>query len=488
MKYALSYAFAASSALAPLAAAHATFQQLWVNGVDQASKCARLPYSNSPIENLSSNDMRCNVNTAAAAGLCDVKAGDVVTVEMHQHNNRDCSQEAIGGAHLGPVMVYLSKVDDAAKADGSSPFFKIFESGYFANNKTWGNDLLNANCGKQNVVIPADIAPGDYLLRAETIALHVAMNEGGAQFYMTCYQIRVTGSGTATPPGVTFPGAYSATDPGILFNLYNGVTSYQIPGPAVYSAGAAPGGGSSSSSSSAPPASAPSTSRSGPGSVPTTFLTRTSSRAPATASSSSTAPVPTGLPDDDNCDAFPVNSTATAPVTTVPRPTNIPDGGDDYCDDECDAEPDVSSTASTAPTGVPVPIPGSGSGSGSGSGNTSPTPTAPVSTTPPGPTVKDIGGDDECDAEPVASSTSAGGGAAPTNAPANGAVVEDDNECDAEPVVSSTSAGGAVSTNAPANGSVVEGDDECDAEPVATTTTSSTAAPSATGDAEECDA
>lgn len=37
-----------------------------------------------------------------------------------------------------------------------------------------------------NVLIPEDIAPGDYLLRAEVIALHVASATGGAQFYMSC--------------------------------------------------------------------------------------------------------------------------------------------------------------------------------------------------------------------------------------------------------------------------------------------------------------
>ena len=36
----------------------------------------------------------------------------------------------------------------------------------------------------------------------------------GPRFYMSCFQINVGGSGTATPsPTVKFPGAYSATDP-----------------------------------------------------------------------------------------------------------------------------------------------------------------------------------------------------------------------------------------------------------------------------------
>jgi len=37
-----------------------------------------------------------------------------------------------------------------------------------------------------NVKIPSDIPSGDYLLRAEAIALHVAGSLGGAQFYASC--------------------------------------------------------------------------------------------------------------------------------------------------------------------------------------------------------------------------------------------------------------------------------------------------------------
>jgi len=53
-------------------------------------------------------------------------------------------------------------------------------------------------------------APGEYLLRVESIALHVAESVGGAQFYISCGQIEVTGSGNATPsPTIDFPGGYS---------------------------------------------------------------------------------------------------------------------------------------------------------------------------------------------------------------------------------------------------------------------------------------
>ncbi len=108
---------------------------------------------------------------------------------MHaQPNDRSCDKEAIGGNHYGPVMVYMSKVDDAASADGASAsWFKVDEFGYDSAAKVWGTDELNKNCGKRTFKVPSKIPAGDYLVRAEAIALHAAGQSGGAQFYMSCY-------------------------------------------------------------------------------------------------------------------------------------------------------------------------------------------------------------------------------------------------------------------------------------------------------------
>lgn len=107
---------------------------------------------------------------------------------MHaQPGDRSCANEAIGGNHFGPVLIYMSKVDDASSADGSGDWFKVDEFGYDASSKTWGTDLLNENCGKRSFKIPSKIPAGDYLVRAEAIALHTAGQQGGAQFYMSCY-------------------------------------------------------------------------------------------------------------------------------------------------------------------------------------------------------------------------------------------------------------------------------------------------------------
>jgi cellulase len=138
----------------------------------------------------------------------------------------------------------MSKVTDAATADGSSGFFKIFQdtwakksSGSSGSDDYWGTKDLNSNCGKMDFKIPSDLTAGDYLLRAEAIALHAASGLNGAQFYMTCYQITVTGGGSSSPSGVLFPGAYKATDPGIEINIYQNLATYIAPGPAVIAGG-----------------------------------------------------------------------------------------------------------------------------------------------------------------------------------------------------------------------------------------------------------
>ncbi|OQN97405.1 hypothetical protein B0A48_16564 [Cryoendolithus antarcticus] len=225
-------------------AAHATFQDLWVNGVDQGQQCVRLPQSNSPLQDVTSNNIRCNANIGAVSGRCAVAAGDTVSIEMHQQGgDRGCGSEAIGGAHYGPVHAYLSKVSDARTADGSSGFFKIFANTWApakngaADNDYWGTKELNNCCGKMDVTIPSDIPAGDYLLRAEVIALHVASGLNGAQFYVSCYQITVSGGGSASPATVTFPGAYKNTDPGIYIDIHNSISTYIDPGPTVYAGG-----------------------------------------------------------------------------------------------------------------------------------------------------------------------------------------------------------------------------------------------------------
>lgn len=101
-------------------------------------------------------------------------------------------------------------------------------------------DNLIANNGWAYFNIPSCLAPGQYLMRVEIIALHSAYSANGAQFYSSCLQLNVGGSGSSTPsPAVSFP-FYKQNDPGIQTNIYgaagaadNGGKAYAAPGPAV---------------------------------------------------------------------------------------------------------------------------------------------------------------------------------------------------------------------------------------------------------------
>ena len=87
--------------------------------------------------------------------------------------------------------------------------------------------------------LPTNLAQGDYLIRHEIIALQLAQSVGGAEFYPSCSQLRVSSSSTTGTPDSSFttkfPGGYSDTDPGIFVpTVYNPGANYtSFPGPNV---------------------------------------------------------------------------------------------------------------------------------------------------------------------------------------------------------------------------------------------------------------
>jgi hypothetical protein len=142
-------------------------------------------------------------------------------------------------SHKGPVIDYLAPVSgDFASIDKASlSFAKISEAGLNSgsNPGDWASDDLIANGNAWTVEIPSSLAAGNYVLRHEIIGLHSAGNANGAQAYPQCINLKVTGGGSTTPSGVSGTSLYTATDPGILFNLYTSFSSYPIPGPALAS-------------------------------------------------------------------------------------------------------------------------------------------------------------------------------------------------------------------------------------------------------------
>ncbi|KAM0329277.1 hypothetical protein ACHAQA_004582 [Verticillium albo-atrum] len=175
-----------------------------------------------PITNVASSQMTCyelNPGRGAPATL-DVAAGSSVSFS---------SNPSI--FHPGPAIAYLARVPSGQSASTWSGqgavWFKVWQDN--ASITSSGISWPNMNAGSVSFPLPRCLDNGEYLLRFEHIALHSASSSGGAQLYLSCAQIRVTGGSGGYKPArlLSFPGAYSASDPGLLINIYWPVpTSY----------------------------------------------------------------------------------------------------------------------------------------------------------------------------------------------------------------------------------------------------------------------
>ncbi|KAH6911457.1 endoglucanase II [Coprinopsis sp. MPI-PUGE-AT-0042] len=268
------------------ASAHTIFQELYVNGVSAGHTVGiRVPTYDGPIENVNSNDIICNgginpYRQPVSNVVIPVPAGATVTSEWHHtlDGATGSASDPIDASHKGPIMAYLAKVPSATQTTVTGlKWFKIYHDGYDPSTKKWAVDKLIETKGKVSFKIPDCIAPGEYLLRVELIALHSAGSYPGAQFYMECAQIKISGSGNVTPANtVSFPGAYSGYDPGVKINIYQTLSGYTIPGPAPFTCSGSPG------TTAAPTTAAP----------VTTLPPVTSSQPPATTQPPSSGTVP----------------------------------------------------------------------------------------------------------------------------------------------------------------------------------------------------
>ncbi|KAH8724023.1 glycoside hydrolase [Phaeosphaeriaceae sp. PMI808] len=226
-------AFVSLLAAASTASAHYTFPEFLAGGKatglwTYVRKTTNYQ-SNGPVTDVSSSQMRCyELSPGTASQTYTVNAGDTVGFSA-----------VTSVSHPGPLQFYMAKVPagkTAATFDGAgNVWFKVYSLGatFSPGQIKWPSD------GMQQVkfTIPKNTPSGEYLVRVEHIGLHSAGSVGGAQFYISCAQIKVQGGGSGNPgPLVAFPGAYNANHPGIKINIYYPVpTSYTPPGPAVWS-------------------------------------------------------------------------------------------------------------------------------------------------------------------------------------------------------------------------------------------------------------
>ncbi|KAF7965329.1 hypothetical protein HWV62_44474 [Athelia sp. TMB] len=117
------------------------------------------------------------------------------------------------------LNVYLAKAPSTGAA-GWTPTGKVWFKVFQISAVTDGGSTITfptLNQPGYTFTLPKSLPSGDYLLRSEHIAIHSASYYGGAQFYLSCAQITVTGGGSGTPgPLVAFPGEYTGYEPGYL--------------------------------------------------------------------------------------------------------------------------------------------------------------------------------------------------------------------------------------------------------------------------------
>ncbi|KAK0219122.1 glycoside hydrolase [Armillaria fumosa] len=178
--------------------------------------------SNGPVEDLTLIDLQCNgymagdYYTAPAPIYRTVAAGSKVALNWTTWPD----------SHKGPMITYMARAPDNVNITAWSPgtsavWFKVTKNGKTSACLWAATDLLTAS--------------------------------NSAQFYPSCIQVQVTGSGNAYPTSfMSFPGAYTPSTPGIVFDIYTDTSvgvvytvmesltdhhfklAYPIPGPAVW--------------------------------------------------------------------------------------------------------------------------------------------------------------------------------------------------------------------------------------------------------------
>ncbi|KKK13934.1 hypothetical protein P175DRAFT_0437723 [Aspergillus ochraceoroseus IBT 24754] len=179
-------------------------------------------------DSYTSDDIICHRGATPAALSAPVAAGSTIEITWNTWPE----------SHKGPIINYLAKCNgDCSTVDKTSlKFVKIQADALIdASANKWITDDMIADNFTATLSIPSSIAPGNYVLRHEIIGLHSAGQKNGAQNYPQCFNLKISGSGTANPTGTSATTFYTPTDPGILFNLYAGATSYPMPGPELYS-------------------------------------------------------------------------------------------------------------------------------------------------------------------------------------------------------------------------------------------------------------
>ncbi|KAG6816724.1 hypothetical protein H0H87_003584 [Tephrocybe sp. NHM501043] len=248
-------------ALATSAFAHGFVSKITIDGTayngntpngQENDSIIRLIDTTSPTKGATNPAVNCGPGAGKAALVGDAQPGSKLQFTWDSGNGGNWPHDT------GPMITYMASCGTSSCADFDSTqakWFKIDQQGIKADKSAWVQaDVKNG--APASVTIPSTLAPGNYMIRHEIIALHLGESMGGAEFYPSCAQLKVGGSQTGAPTAselVSLPGAYSDNDPGIFDkNAYNRQVSYPFPGPniAAFVGGSASGDDSNNTPSS----------------------------------------------------------------------------------------------------------------------------------------------------------------------------------------------------------------------------------------------
>lgn len=203
-----------------------------------------------PPQDFNTTDITCHFNATPGQAYVNIQAGHSINMQWNEWPS----------SHKGPVMTYLAACNGSCTTVDKTKlqFVKIDELGWINSSDplnedlggTWASDILIEKNFTWTTQLPQNLAPGNYVIRHEIIALHLANDTDGAQNYPQCLNIHVTQStavASSTDDSVTggevAPKFYTPTDPGIFFDVHRILTGYPIPGPAMWSDAAKPNHG-----------------------------------------------------------------------------------------------------------------------------------------------------------------------------------------------------------------------------------------------------
>ncbi|KIK96833.1 glycoside hydrolase family 61 protein, partial [Paxillus rubicundulus Ve08.2h10] len=139
----------------------------------------------SPVKGASNPYLNCGQDAQNAALVANANPGSQLNFWWKGGDGSDWPH------NIGPIMSYLATCGSTTCDQYNSTnaeWFKIEETGLEPGNMTWYQQNI-MDGGPSNVTIPSTLKPGQYLIRHEIIALHLATELGGAEFYPSCTQV-----------------------------------------------------------------------------------------------------------------------------------------------------------------------------------------------------------------------------------------------------------------------------------------------------------